>query len=55
MTKFGQTIREIAPFGDILLVTANLGSPLFSRRLTRPPPSLLDHPVSRIDGAKEMQ
>jgi len=36
-------------------VTAYLGYLLFSRRSTRPPPSLLDDPASWIDGVKETQ
>jgi hypothetical protein len=55
LTKFGQVLLVIFQIDDILKVTANLGYLLFSRRSTRPPPSLLDHPASWIDGAKEMQ
>lgn len=36
-------------------MTAYLGSLLFSRRCTRPPPSLLDDTASWIDGVKETQ
>ncbi len=55
LTKFGQLLVVMSRLDDILVVTANLGYLLFSRRPTRPPPSLLDDLASWIDGVKEKQ
>jgi hypothetical protein len=55
MTKSGQRFIVMPRIGDMMEMTANLGFHLFSRRSTRPPPSLLDEVASWIDGVKETQ
>ena len=55
MTKSGQKFIPVAQISDMMEMTANLGSLLFTRRPTRPPCSLLDDLASWIDGVKETQ
>jgi hypothetical protein len=55
MTKFGQRFIVMPRIGDMMEMTAYLGSLLFSRPCTRPARSLLYNAASWIDGVKETQ